>query len=378
MKKVLFIDRDGTLIEEPRDNFQVDSFYKLSFYPGAITWLSRIAKEMDYELVMVTNQDGLGTPSFPEEWFWPVQNFVVNTFAGEGVFFTDIHIDRTFPHQNAPTRKPGTGMLHRFFQGGYDLKRSFVIGDRITDVQLAANIGCQAIWMDTGAGLGFEEVPGVIQGLNDSIAIKTLEWKEIYAFLKQKSRDTQVSRKTNETNVSVMLNLDGTGISEIQTGLGFFDHMLEQLARHGGVDLEINCDGDLEVDEHHSIEDVALALGEAFRNAMGKKTGMERYGFSLPMDEAAASVLIDFGGRPHLKWKVKLKREFIGDVPVEMFKHFFESFAQTAGANIHISAKGENEHHIIEAVFKSFARAVKQAITINRKNASIPTTKGVI
>jgi imidazoleglycerol-phosphate dehydratase/histidinol-phosphatase len=378
MKKVLFIDRDGTLIEEPRDNFQVDSFYKLSFYPGAITWLSRIAKEMDYELVMVTNQDGLGTPSFPEEWFWPVQNFVVNTFAGEGVFFTDIHIDRTFPQQNAPTRKPGTGMLHRYFQGGYDLKQSFVIGDRITDVQLAANIGCKAIWMDTGSALGYEEVSGVVQGLNESVAIKTLDWKEIYTFLKQKSRDAQVSRKTNETNVSVMLNLDGTGISEIQTGLGFFDHMLEQIARHGGIDLEINCDGDLEVDEHHSIEDVALALGEAFRNAMGKKTGMERYGFSLPMDEAAASVLIDFGGRPHLKWKVKLKREFIGDVPVEMFKHFFESFAQTAGANIHISAKGENEHHIIEAVFKSFARAVKQAITINIENASIPTTKGVI
>lgn len=378
MKKVLFIDRDGTMVAEPKDTFQVDSFYKLAFYPGALTYLSRIAKECDYELVMVTNQDGLGTEGFPEDWFWPVQQFIVNTFAGEGVHFSDIHIDRTFPHQNAPTRKPGTGMLFRYFQGDYDLENSFVIGDRITDVELAKNIGCKAIWMDDGNNLGGTETSVEHAALMPHVALRSLDWKEIYSYLRNLPRFTRVLRRTSETDIRVDLNLDGSGHADITTGIGFFDHMLEQIARHGGMDLEIDCDGDLEIDEHHSIEDIGIALGEAFRTAMGKKIGMERYGFSLPMDEANASALLDFGGRTAFKWKVKLEREFIGDMPTEMFSHFFESFAQSAKCNLHLAAKGENEHHKIEAVFKAFARSLKMAVARNVNSSDLPSTKGVL
>jgi imidazoleglycerol-phosphate dehydratase/histidinol-phosphatase len=377
MKKVLFIDRDGTLVDEPKDSFQVDSFYKLRFLPGALTWLGRIARELDYELVMVTNQDGLGTASFPEEWFWPVQQFIVNTFTGEGVHFSDIHIDRTFPYQMAPTRKPGTAMLHRYFQGGYDLANSFVIGDRITDVELAKNVGCKAIWMDEGNALGAAEISTSHDALLPYVALRTLDWQEIYHFLKLANRATRVTRRTAETEISIALNLHGSGHAEIFTGLGFFDHMLEQIARHGGVDLEIQCDGDLEVDEHHTIEDVGLALGEAFRSAMGKKAGMQRYGFHLPMDDAAAQCLLDFGGRPHVKWKVKFEREMVGDVPTELFGHFFESFAQAAKCNLHIHSKGENDHHKIEAAFKAFARALRMALS-DTGGTDVPSTKGVL
>jgi imidazoleglycerol-phosphate dehydratase / histidinol-phosphatase len=356
----------------------VDSFYKLAFYPGALTYLARIAKECDYELVMVTNQDGLGTDSFPEEWFWPVQQFVVNTFAGEGVHFTDIHIDRTFPHQMAPTRKPGTGMLFRYFQGGYDLENSFVIGDRITDVELAKNLGCKAIWIDEGNSLGGDETSVKHDALMPFVALRSLDWKEIYQYLRNLPRFTHIHRRTAETDIHVSINLDGSGQSDISTNIGFFDHMLDQIARHGGIDLSIECDGDIEVDEHHSIEDVGLALGEAFRTAMGKKIGMERYGFSLPMDEAQATALIDFGGRPHFKWKVKLEREYIGDMPTELFPHFFESFAHSAKCNLHLQAKGDNEHHMIEGVFKAFARALKMAISRNIQNNELPSTKGVL
>ncbi len=378
MKKVLFIDRDGTLVHEPKDTFQVDSFYKLEFYHGALTWLARIAAELDYELVMVTNQDGLGTASFPEDWFWPIQNFIVKTFAGEGVHFTDVHIDRTFPAQMAPTRKPGIAMLTRYLQGGYDLEHSFVIGDRITDVELAKNLGCKAIWMEQGNDLGSDETSVKDSELMPFVALNSMDWKAIYSFLRNQDRMTSVHRKTKETDIHIQLNLDGSGEAEINTGLAFFDHMLEQIARHGGVDLHIDVDGDLEVDEHHTIEDVGIALGDAFTKAMGKKTGMSRYGFSLPMDDCAAQCLIDFGGRPYLKWKVKFERERIGDVPTEMFSHFFESFSQAARCNVHLQAKGDNEHHKIEAVFKAFSRAVHQAIHADRKSDVLPSTKGVL
>jgi len=376
-KNVLFIDRDGTLIKEPVD-FQIDSFEKLDFYPGALTYLSKIATELDYELVMVTNQDGLGTTSFPEATFWPVQQFVVKTFENEGVVFQNICIDRSFPEENPPTRKPGTAMLTTYFSDAYNLAGSFVIGDRWTDVQLAKNLGAQAIYISSNGQLGQSELTTTPSELTEVIALETLSWKEIYEFLKLKNRSAGLVRKTNETQISIALNLDGTGKSQINTGLKFFDHMLDQLARHGQLDLQIEVQGDLEVDEHHTIEDTAIALGEVFAKALGDKVGIERYGFCLPMDDCLAQVAIDFGGRSWLMWKAPFKREKIGDMPTEMFFHFFKSFADGARANLNIKAEGFNEHHKIEAIFKAFAKAIKAAVKRDPEKMILPTTKGMI
>lgn len=361
MKKVLFIDRDGTLVIEPPVDYQLDSFEKLEFYPGVFQWLSRIAKELDYELVMVTNQDGLGTASFPEETFWPVQNMIIRAFKNEGVQFSEILIDRSLPHENLPTRKPGTAMLTHYLKGNYNLAESFVIGDRRTDVQLAKNLGCKAIYM------GVDNCEDVV--------LNTRNWADIYQLLKSEPRKAKVVRKTSETNIEIELNLDGSGKSEISTGLGFFDHMLEQIARHGNMDLTIKVAGDLHIDEHHTIEDVAIALGEAFLKALGSKKGIERYGFLLPMDDCLAQVAIDFGGRPWLVWDAKFGREKIGEMPTEMFMHFFKSFSDNAKCNLNIKAEGENEHHKIEAIFKAFAKAIRMAVS-KTGNFSIPSTKG--
>jgi imidazoleglycerol-phosphate dehydratase/histidinol-phosphatase len=360
MKKVLFIDRDGTILKEPEDE-QVDSFEKMSFLPGVITSLSSIAKETDYELVLVTNQDGLGTDSYPEETFWPVQNRMLEILKGEGVIFSEIFIDKTVPAQNAPTRKPGTAMLVNYLSTGIDLSSSYVIGDRLTDVQLAKNLGCKAIF------IGEKEVP--------EAALSTLEWSAIYKYLKQIPRAARVERKTSETDILIELNLDGTGKSNIETGIGFFDHMLEQISRHGNLDLAVKVKGDLHIDEHHTIEDVALALGDAFLKALGKKKGIERYSFVLPMDDCLAQVALDFGGRPWLVWDVKFLREKVGEVPTELFYHFFKSFSDTAKCNLNIKAEGENEHHKIEAIFKAFAKSVKTAVRLT-DNFNLPTTKG--
>jgi imidazoleglycerol-phosphate dehydratase/histidinol-phosphatase len=361
MKKVLFIDRDGTLIIEPPVNFQVDRLEKLEYYPAVFQYLSRIAKELDYELVMVTNQDGLGTASFPEEDFRIVQDKMIQAFRNEGIEFSEILIDRSFPEENLPTRKPGTAMLTHYIKGNYDLQNSYVIGDRLTDVQLAKNLGCKALYM------GNE--------LCKDATLATKSWEDIYDHLKCEPRKSQVLRKTSETNIFIELNLDGTGKSAISTGLVFFDHMLEQIARHGHLDLTIKANGDLETDEHHTIEDTAIALGEAFTKALSIKKSIERYGFLLPMDDCLAQVALDFGGRPWLVWDVQFKRERIGDVPTEMFKHFFKSFCDHAKCNLNIKAEGENEHHKIEAIFKALAKAIKMAIS-KTNNFSIPSTKG--
>lgn len=360
MKKVLFIDRDGTIISEPADE-QVDSFEKMTFLPGAITALSAIARETDFELVMVTNQDGLGTDSYPENTFWPVQNKMLEILKGEGVVFSEIFIDRTVPSQNAPTRKPGTAMLVNYLSKGVDLSSSYVIGDRLTDIQLAKNLGCNAIFIGE-------------KNLADA-ALSTTDWNLIYKFLKQIPRTARVERKTSETDIQIELNLDGSGISKIDTGIGFFDHMLEQISRHGNLDLNIKVKGDLHIDEHHTIEDVALALGDAFLKALGKKKGIERYSFMLPMDDCLAQIALDFGGRPWLVWDVKFSREKIGEVPTELFFHFFKSFSDSAKCNINIIAEGENEHHKIEAVFKAFAKAIKTAVK-HTENYNLPSTKG--
>jgi imidazoleglycerol-phosphate dehydratase/histidinol-phosphatase len=362
MKKVLFIDRDGTIITEPEDE-QVDSFEKLTFLPGAITCLSRIAKETDFELVMVTNQDGLGTPIHPEENFWPVQNKVLEILKGEGVTFAEIFIDRTMPSENAPTRKPGTAMLVKYLSGGIDLKSSYVIGDRLTDVELAKNLGCKAIF------IGEKNVP--------ETALATTDWNDIYKYLKQKPRVSVVERKTSETEINIELNLDGSGKSNIDTGIGFFNHMLEQIARHGNIDLTIKATGDLHIDEHHTIEDAAIALGEAILRALGGKKGIERYSFVLPMDDCLAQVALDFGGRPWLVWDVNFTREKIGEVPAELFFHFFKSFSDNAKCNLNISAHGENEHHKIEAIFKAFAKALRLAVR-QTDNFNLPSTKGTL
>ncbi|MDK2837072.1 MAG: imidazoleglycerol-phosphate dehydratase / histidinol-phosphatase [Bacteroidota bacterium] len=362
MKKVLFIDRDGTLIVEPDDE-QVDSLEKLEFYPKVFQNLSKIANELEYELVMVTNQDGLGTASFPEETFWPVQNKIIQAFSNEGVVFSEILIDRSFPHENLPTRKPGTAMLTHYLKGDYDLKNSFVIGDRITDIQLAHNMGCKAILLSNTVAEG--------------AALCTSDWSEIYRFLKVEPRRATVVRNTSETQISVSINLDGTGKSDISTGLGFFDHMLDQIARHGGIDLSVKAQGDMHIDEHHTIEDVGIALGECFLQALGKKKGIARYGFLLPMDDCLAQVAIDFGGRPWIVWDVAFNREKIGEVPTEMFFHFFKSFSDNAKCNLNIKAEGDNEHHKAEAIFKAFAKSVKMAVK-KGENEGIPSTKGVI
>lgn len=377
MKKLLFIDRDGTLVLEPED-YQVDSFQKLKFYPQVFTYLSKIAKELDYELVMVTNQDGLGTASHPEENFWPIQNFIIETFENEDVKFEDIFIDKTFAKDNAPTRKPNTGLLTKYFdKDTYDLENSFVIGDRITDVKLAKNLNSKAIFINNDETLGAEEILDN-DDLENVIALKTTSWKAIYEFLKLKNRTSEIIRNTNETKIKINLNLDGTGKSNIDTGIAFFDHMLDQIAKHGQMDLEIKVDGDLEVDEHHTIEDTGIALGEAFYQALGNKLGIERYAFVLPMDDCLAQVALDFGGRNWIVWNAEFKREMIGKMPTEMFFHFFKSFSDSAKANLNIKAEGDNEHHKIESIFKAFAKCLKSAVKRDSEKMILPSTKGML
>jgi imidazoleglycerol-phosphate dehydratase/histidinol-phosphatase len=373
MKNVLFIDRDGTLALEP-EGYQLDAFEKLVFYPEVFTYLAKIAKELDFELVMVTNQDGLGTASFPEETFWPVQDFLIQSFKNEGVLFSEILIDKSLPADNAPSRKPRTAMMNHYLdKADYDLKSSFVIGDRLTDMELAKNLGSQGIFIANDPELGQDETTA---NTDLPIALITTSWKDIYAFLKLEQRQFDYERKTNETDIKLKLNLDGTGKSSIDTGIAFFDHMLDQLARHGSMDIELEVKGDLEVDEHHTIEDTAIALGEAFAKALGNKLGIERYGFCLPMDDCLAQVAIDFGGRNWLVWETEFKREMIGKMPTEMFFHFFKSFSDRAKANINIKAEGTNEHHKIEAIFKAFAKAIKIAVKRDPDNMILPTTKG--
>jgi imidazoleglycerol-phosphate dehydratase / histidinol-phosphatase len=379
MKRILFIDRDGTLIKEAPPSYQIDDFAKLEFYPGMFEYMGRIAREMDYELLMVTNQDGLGSPSFPEDTFWPVQHFVMKSMEGEGIRFTGVFIDRTFPRDKAPTRKPGTGMLTEFIDNEqYDLENSFVIGDRITDVQLAKNLGCKAIWLNNDPALGGAEISDSRRELEESIALETPEWSRIYEFLKLGLRHVVHERNTNETQIKIDLMIDGKGRSAIVTGLGFFDHMLEQIARHGKMDLTIRVNGDLHIDEHHTIEDTGIALGEAFALALADKRGMERYGFALPMDEAEAKVLIDFGGRNWIVWNAEFRREMVGEMPTEMFFHFFKSFSDAARCNLNIECRGENEHHKIEAIFKAFAKAIRMAVKRDPMSNYLPSTKGVL
>jgi imidazoleglycerol-phosphate dehydratase/histidinol-phosphatase len=379
MKRILFIDRDGTLINEAPPTYQIDSFEKLEFYPNMFEFMGRIAREMDYELLMVTNQDGLGTKDFPEGTFWPVQQFIMKSLENERIHFTEVYIDKSFPRDNAPTRKPGTGMLTRYIDNPeYDLANSFVIGDRITDVQLAKNLGCKAIWLNNEPGLGGREIKDTLNELNEVVALETGEWSKIYEFLKQGLRRVVHERNTSETQIKIDLNVDGSGKAAIFTGLGFFDHMLEQIARHGKMDLTIRTNGDLHIDEHHTIEDTGIALGEAFAMALADKRGMERYGFALPMDEADAKVLIDFGGRNWIVWQAEFKREHIGEMPTEMFFHFFKSFSDAAKCNLNIECRGENEHHKIEAIFKAFAKAIRMAVKRDPLSNYLPSTKGVL
>ena len=380
MKRVLFIDRDGTLINEAPPTYQLDSFDKLTFYPKVFEFLGRIAKELDFELVMPTNQDGLGTASFPEDTFWPLHNLVLKSFANEGIRFTEVLIDKTFPHENAPTRKPGIGMFTKYLNNpDYDLANSFVIGDRITDIQLAKNLGCKGIWINNDASLGAAEISDQVADLrNGTIALETTDWEKIYSFLKLGLRQVVHERNTNETKIHIELNLDGSGKSDIQTGLGFFDHMLDQIARHGQIDMKVVAKGDLHIDEHHTIEDTGIALGEAFAKALADKRGMERYGFALPMDEAEAKVLIDFGGRNWIVWNAAFHRERIGEMPTEMFFHFFKSFSDAARCNLNIECHGDNEHHKIEAIFKAFAKAIRMAVRRDPLSNHLPSTKGVL
>jgi len=377
MKKLLILDRDGTLILEPEDQ-QIDSLEKLTFYPGVFQYLSRIVQELDYELLMITNQDGLGTASFPEETFWPAHNKMLSTLEGEGITFADVLIDRSFPEDNAPTRKPRTGLMKPYMQGDYDLENSVVIGDRLTDMELAKNIRAKGIWLSNQPDLGADELEADGEDVQQAIALKTTDWAEIYRYLRLQERTAEVHRKTKETDIYIHLDLDGSGKSELETGLGFFDHMLDQLARHGGLDLTVKVKGDLHVDEHHTIEDTALVLGEAFAKAIGDKLGMERYGFALPMDDCLAQVAIDFGGRPWLVWEADFRREKIGDMPTEMFFHFFKSFSDAAKCNLNIKVEGTNEHHKIEAIFKAWARAVKMAKRRDTERMELPSTKGVL
>ncbi len=360
MQPILFIDRDGTLIKEPSD-YQIDSFEKLEFFPGALTWLSKLMKETNYRLVMATNQDGLGTSTFPEETFWGPHNLLLKALANEGIVFDEILIDRSFEGDNSPNRKPRTGLVNKFLDGSWDIENSWVIGDRLTDVQFAKNIGCKSILISPNP--------------NNDANFTTMSWEEIYNYLKPK-RKAFISRKTNETDIQIAINLDGTGVSKIDTGLGFLNHMLDQLAKHSGFDIDIQSKGDLEVDEHHTVEDIAITLGEAIKNALGDKRGINRFGFCLPMDESRALVTLDLSGRPYLVWNAIFNREKIGDVPTELFKHFYYSIAYSAGITIHIEANGDNEHHKIEAIFKAFAKSLKQAAI--KDGNSLPTTKGMI
>ena len=372
MKKVLFIDRDGTLALEP-ENYQLDALDKLVFYPGVFQYLGRIAKELDYDLVMVTNQDGLGTDSFPDATFWPTHDFMMTALKNEGISFSEVLIDKSLPADNAPTRKPKTGMLSAYLDNeDYDLENSYVIGDRLTDMELAVNLNAKGILLQNDARMAV----AIPEALANTIALKTTAWSEVYTLLKAGERRISHERKTKETAINIDLNLDGTGESSIDTGIAFFDHMLDQLARHGGVDLKLTTKGDLEIDEHHTIEDTAIALGEAFGKALGDKLGIERYGFCLPMDDCLAQVSLDFGGRAWLMWNAKFKRELIGKMPTEMFFHFFKSFADGAKANLNIKAEGHNEHHKIEGIFKSFAKAIRAAIKRDAEKLVLPSTKG--
>jgi len=365
MKKILFIDRDGTIIKEPTEDYQVDSLEKLEFIPGAISNLKKIKEELDFLFVMVTNQDGLGTDSFPEDTFWPAQNKMLSTLEGEGITFDEILIDRSFEHDNLPTRKPRTGLLTHYLEGDFDLENSYVIGDRLTDVQLAKNLGSKAIYLN--------------ENVEDSADLKAKNWDEIYEFLRLPERIGKVSRRTNETDILIEVNLDGTGTTEISTGLGFFDHMLDQIGRHAGIDLKIKVNGDLHVDEHHTVEDTAIAFGEALSIAIGDKKGINRYGFLLPMDDSLAQVAIDFGGRPWLVWEAEFNREKVGDLPTEMFYHFFKSFSDASKSNLNIKVEGDNEHHKIEAIFKALAKSIKMAVKRNLDELNkLPSTKGVL
>lgn len=375
VKRVLFIDRDGTLIIEPEDE-QIDSFSKLKFYPGALQYLPKIANELDFELVLVSNQDGLGTDSHPEDNFWPVHNFILDTFEGEGVKFARQHIDKTFPHEEALTRKPGIGMLKEYFDTSkYNLSESFVIGDRTNDVKLADNLGANAIWLRNNDELGQAEK---LNFPDEIIALETQDWKSIYEFLKLGSRVGEYARKTNETDIYIKVNLDGSGKADIQTGLPFFDHMLDQIARHGNLDLTIHTKGDLHIDEHHTIEDTGIALGEVFKDVLGDKRGIERYSFTLPMDDCLAQVALDFGGRNWIVWDAEFKREKIGDMPTEMFFHFFKSFSDGSRSNLNIKAEGDNEHHKIESIFKAFAKSIRKAVRRDADNMELPSTKGLL
>lgn len=380
MKKVLFIDRDGVLIQEVPPSYQIDSFEKLTFYPGMISALRQIVSQGEWELVMVSNQDGLGTDAYPEASFSAIQTFLLQTLAGEGIHFSAVHIDRSFAHEGLPTRKPGTAMLTAYLGNpDYDIGRSYVIGDRVTDMQLAANLGCAGIWLVQDEQLGASELSAEQQQrVNDVVALRTASWEAIAQFLALPVRHVTHERNTRETQISVVLNLDGTGKSSIQTGLGFFDHMLDQLARHGQLDLILDTKGDLHIDEHHTIEDTALALGEAFNLALQDKRGMMRYGFCLPMDDCLAQVAIDFGGRPWLVWDASFHREKIGEMPTEMFFHFFKSFSDAAKCNLNIQASGTNEHHKIEAIFKAFAKAIRMAVAREAGNQQLPSTKGIL
>lgn len=377
MKPVLFIDRDGTLIRELADE-QIDSFEKLEFYPKVFQYLSKIAEELNFEIVMITNQDGLGTEVYPEDTFWPVHNFVIKTFEQEGVIFKEQFIDRTFAKDNAPTRKPNTGLLTKYFSDDYDLINSYVIGDRLTDIELAKNLEARGIFINDNTNLGTDEVTVSNNELQQYIALETNDWEAIYEFLKTTERVGSIERNTNETKIKINLNLDGTGKSSVDTGIAFFDHMLDQIARHGQIDLNIKVDGDLEVDEHHTIEDTAIALGEVFASTLGNKLGIERYGFCLPMDDCLAQVAIDFGGRNWLVWDADFKREMIGKMPTEMFYHFFKSFTDGAKCNLNVKVEGNNEHHKIEAIFKAFAKAIKMAVKQDVNKMILPSTKGML
>jgi len=372
-KKVLFIDRDGTLVIEPPIDYQLDAFEKLEFYPKVFRNLHFIRQKLDFEFVMVTNQDGLGTSSFPENTFWPVHNLVMKTFANEGITFDEVFIDRSFPEDNAPTRKPRTGMLTRYLNNEeYDLNGSFVIGDRATDVELAYNLGCKAILLQKDYSLLTDKK------LQDCCVLVTTDWDKVAEFLFAGERIAEVRRTTKETDIYIRLNLDGNGTCEISTGLGFFDHMLEQIGKHGGIDLTIRVKGDLEVDEHHTIEDTAIALGECLYKALGSKRGIERYGYCLPMDDCLCQVALDFGGRPWLVWDAEFKREKIGEMPTEMFLHFFKSLSDAAHMNLNIKAEGQNEHHKIEGIFKALARSIKMAVRRDIYHYEIPSSKGCI
>ena len=375
-KRILFLDRDGVILQEHPPDFQLDHITKIRFMPGVLSALGRIGKELDFYQVMISNQDGLGTDAFPEDSFWPYQDLMIDALEGEGFRFDEVHIDKSFESEGLATRKPGTGLLtHLMNNPAYDLANSYMVGDRWTDMLLARNLGVRGILIRSPhLPLTAEQE----KEFADVIALATNDWQEIYAFLRQGQRIVTHSRKTNETSIDITLNMDGSGKAAIQTGLGFFDHMLEQIARHGKLDLTLQCKGDLHIDEHHSIEDTGIALGEAFAKALADKTGMERYGFALPMDEAEAKVLIDFGGRNWLVWDAEFKREKIGEMPTEMFFHFFKSFSDAARCNLNIYCRGENEHHKIEAIFKAFAKAIRMAVKRDPFSNYLPSTKGLL